>query len=759
MMSSNSERYSKELLGRLTLREKVAQLSQTVAGYRGFSREGEDFTFKPEFYQFIAEYGAMGAISNILRADHFAVKQPSEGIEPRHRVKVANQLQREILKNARVPIPALIQVEANHGVMALGSEVFPTNLGLGCMFDHELYGEIMKSVGREVELSANHMGFTTMLDMARDPRWGRTEEFFTEDPFLAARYTESGIKGFKNANALLCCKHYCATGDGLGGLNTAEVNIGKRELHDMHLLSAKAAVLAGADVMMAAYNTVDGIPCHMNRYLLHDVLRRELGFSGIVLSDGWGVSRAIEQMGMSAPKGAAEVLRAGVDLSLADHGAFLHLIEACEQGLVEEDLINAAVLRILQKKFDLGLFDDPYQKDDGSLVAYLDSGEQKRLSYKAASESAVLLKNNGILPLDRNKTVGLFGCHADNLYYLLGDYTALQADPTQNTLRTVFENGFKSMKYSKGWDFCGDSADIEHAVELARSCDVAIITVGGSSARGLAEAAYDSKTGAVVQSDFFLDCGEGCDVASLRLPGNQSELIRRIKEAGIPVVLLMIAGRPYAVGEECALADGVLAVWYPGGQGARAIFDILVGDRNPCGKLSVSIPATDGCLPVYYNRYQSPPQVAKKKAYNKTYMDCLHPVLYPFGYGLSYSDFAYTDLAVTELASNRFRVDVTVENVSAVAGKEVVQLYISGSGNSVRRREKELKGYQKIALEPKEKKTVTFLLGAEALCVYSVNERYEVEDATVNIMVGSNPHLPLMAQIRTQYEELDTTAP
>jgi len=749
----NCELYARQLLKRLTLREKVAQLSQTVAGYRGFCRKGEDFFFQPAFYSFLEEYGAMGAISNLLRADPFAVESFAEGIEPRHRVKVANQLQREVLDRARVPIPVLIEVEANHGVMALGSEVFPTNLGLGCMFHDELYGKIMASVGKEIALSANHMGFTAMLDVARDPRWGRTEECLSEDPYLIGRYAKSGVKGFKTANALLCCKHFCAAGDSYGGLNTAEVNVGRRELHDIHLTGAKNAIRAGADVVMAAYNTVDGVPCHMNKYLLRDVLREELGFRGILLSDGWGVARAIEQMGLDEETGAATVLRAGIDLSLADHGAFLHLIGACEKGILEEELIDEAVLRILEKKYELGLFDDPFVKDDGSLVAYQQSGVQQKLAYEAACESAVLLKNNGILPLSPHKRVALFGAHAANIYYLLGDYTSLQNTQTCVTLLEALRERFDALQYTRGWDFEGDDGDMQHALELARDCDVAVVTVGGSSARALAEAKYDSHTGAAAGSKTFLDCGEGCDVADLRLPGNQTALIRRLKAEGIPVVLVMIAGRPYEITEENELADAVLAAWYPGLQGGRAIGDILTGRVNPSGKLSVSIPVSSACLPVYYNRYERTKREVKRKAYNRTYLDHLHPVLYPFGYGLSYASFSYSDLPLERLGKNRFQVSAAVKNESAVAGTEVVQLYISGSGNSVRRRAKELRGYERVYLLPGETKRVSFTLGSEELCVYSIREKWEVENARVTVMIGSNPELRLMAELTTEAED------
>ncbi len=306
--------------------------------------------------------------------------------------------------------------------------------------------------------------------------------------------------------------------------------------------------------------------------------------------------------------------------------------------------------------------------------------------------------------MSADKRVGLFGCHADNVYYQLGDYTALQDTSAHDTIRDIFEKGFTSLEYTKGWDFGGDDSDIDHAIELAPNCDVAVVTVGGSSARPLANTVLESRTGAVLQSEYFLDCGEGCDVADIKLPGNQSELIKRIKALGIPVIVLMMAGRLYQITEESNLADAMLTAWYPGLQGAQAIYDVLIGKINPSGKLSVSIPYASTCLPTYYNRYEKENVNAERKAYNRTYSDCLHPVLYPFGYGLSYSSFTYTDIKVTQMAKNTFKIDATAENASDVAGKEVVQMYIRGSGNSVRRRAKELRGYQKVYLEPHEKK-------------------------------------------------------
>ncbi len=747
MINSNYTQKAKALIEQMTLKEKVGQLSQTVGGYNCFERCGEEFVFTDKFKEFVDDYGGIGAISNILRADGFTKHNYGTGIELRHRVKVANALQRYVVENSRLHIPVLIEVEANHGLHALDSEMFPTGIGMGCTFNPELYGEIMQSVGKEISLSGNHIGFVTMLDIARDPRWGRVEEFFSEDPYLAARFAESGVRGIKSGGALACCKHYCATGDGMGGINTAEVNIGQRELHDIHLPAVKSAIDSGADFIMAAYNTVDGIPCHMNKILLRDVLRDELGFEGVVLSDGFGVGRAINQMGYDKVRGSAAVLKAGVDLSLADGGWYLNLVDAVQQGIVEESLVDEAVLRILIKKFELGLFDKPYIDDEDAVCRYVESAEQKELSYKAAAESLVLLKNNGTLPLKTNIKVALFGEHVDNIYYMLGDYTAYQNEAKSKTLRQAFEQTFDSVVFAKGWDFEGKNNDFDNALNKVQGFDVAVVTVGGSSARAISKTVFDKNNGAATSVTGFLDCGEARDVASLKLPGNQLEFVRRLKGKGKRVVVVLIGGRPYELDELVALADAVIVAWYPGAQGATAITDALVGRVNPSGKLSVSFPCSSAVLPVYYNSFLPPPT----NGYDtNAYCDFKQRILYPFGFGLSYSDFEYLKMSVCESEKNTFRVAVTLRNNSDIGGSEVVQLYIHGKGNSVRRRYRELKGFKKVFLEPKAQKTVEFTLGYEELKVWSANEKYELENGIVELFAGSNPFLPLKAEIKIE---------
>ena len=751
---SKYELYAKELLKKMTLEEKVAQLSQTVAGYRSYVRKGETFEFRQEVKDFIKNYGAMGAISNILRSCSWTKKDWGIGIEPTHRAMVANQLQKYVLDNTRLGIPVLIEVESNHGLQALGSEMFPTNIGMGSTFNTALYKEIMMTVGKETVLSGNHMNFVTMLDMARDPRWGRVEEFFSEDPYLASEYAKNGVLGLKTENVLACCKHFCATGDCFGGLNTAEVSIGKRELHDIYLGVADKAVKAGADVVMVAYNTVDGIPCHANPYLLKTVLRDELGFDGIALSDGWGVERMIGQMGYDKLHGSVLALTSGIDLSLADNGVFLNLIEAVNTGLVDVEYVDAAVTRILTKKYQLGLFDNPFVKDDGALTAFLSSGIQKKLSYEAAAESMVLTKNeSGTLPISDKTRIALIGPNSDNLYYLLGSYTSLRKKGEGQSVREAFESKFENMQYALGWSFEGSEDGFDEALKIAKESDVIVLTLGGSSSSATTKTEFDKNTGAAISTKGFVDCGEGLDTASINLPGSQLSLLRKLKELGKPIISVLIQGRPYIISEVEQLSDAVLIAWYPGQQGGLALADVLTGKINPSGKLSVSIPFRDTCLPCYYNRVgEDTPDNPFDSCCTNTYTDCKKRVLHPFGYGLSYSKFEYKSLSVDKTGKNTFTVTAEVENISDVGGKEAVQLYIRGYRSSIRRRGKELRGVSKVYIAPGETKKVTFTLGYDELKIYSIKERYEVEAGDVEIMVGSNPSLPLRTFITVENE-------
>ena len=354
-----------------------------------------------------------------------------------------------------------------------------------------------------------------------------------------------------------------------------------------------------------------------------------------------------------------------------------------------------------------------------------------------------------------NKTkIALIGEHASNLYYLLGSYTSLRKDGEGKTISEAFKEKFESVEYTKGWSFDNSEEDFENAINIAKDADVIVVTLGGNSAAAICKTEFDKNTGAAVSVSGFVDCGEGLDTASITLPGNQLKLLKKLKELNKPIVSVLIQGRPYIITEVEEISDAVLIAWYPGQQGADALCDVLTGKVNPSGKLSVSIPYQECCLPCYYNRIgEDTPDNPFDECCTNTYTDYKKRVLHPFGYGLSYSKFEYENLKVKEIGKNEFEVECEIKNISDIAGYEVAQLYIRGYKNSIRRRGKELRGFEKIYLNAGETKKVTFYLGYDELKIYSINQKYEVEDADVEIMVGSNPNLPLRAFIHTCCEE------
>ena len=363
-----------------------------------------------------------------------------------------------------------------------------------------------------------------------------------------------------------------------------------------------------------------------------------------------------------------------------------------------------------------------------------------------AAESVVLLKNNGILPIDTNKRVALIGEHAADIYYQLGDYTPF-VDDQARAIKDVFKETLNLSGFTKGWSFTGDTEDFDNALRLCEGSDVIIVTIGGSTAKNNSNLTYDFNNGAAIKAKKFLDCGEGMDISDISLPGNQLELIEILKRTGKPIIALLIAGRPYDITRVSEIADAVLTAWYPGEEGGRALSDILTGKVNPSGKLSVSIPYAPTCLPAYYNRITSAQSSVSDDWVVNTYGDNNKRVLYPFGYGLSYSDFEYVSMEVTEKGACLFEVKAVIRNVSDIGGKEAVQLYIHGKGNSVRRRVKELKGFKKIYIAPHSEQTVTFTLGYDELRIFSCNNRYELENGKVEIYIGSGDNLPLRTEI------------
>ncbi|MBF2545913.1 glycoside hydrolase family 3 N-terminal domain-containing protein [Listeria seeligeri] len=735
-----------DLLAKMTLAEKCGQLNQRMYGWDAFSRDGDVFQITDNFKQEVARFEGIGALYGLFRADPWSKMNKETGISRVNSAKVANMVQRYVVENTRLGIPVLLAEEVPHGHQALDSESYPVNLARAASFHPELQQQVAEAIAEEISDKGVHLALASALDILRDPRWGRAEECYGEDPYLAAELTAAITEGFqKNGKIAVILKHFAAQGEPVGGHNSGPVSIGVRELREIFLEPLRAGIAKGALGVMAAYNEIDGVPCHANKELLTTILREEMGFEGIVMADGCALDRLLK-LNPDPKKAAKMAIEAGVDLSLWDD-VFPFLEESVTAGVLNESVVDQAVRRILQVKFQLGLFENPYVEE----VVSAPSANWKKLNLQAAREGICLLKNEAnTLPLKgKQKKLAIVGPNADALYNQLGDYTAPQ---NQADCVTVLE-GLKSIVpkeweliYEKGSEIREKVTDgILKAEELAEEADAIVLVLGGSSARNFNMEFLSN--GAVSSKGPNMDAGENVDVADIALPEVQLELFRAMKRTNKPVIVVMIQGRPIAIPEISKEADALLTAWYPGSVGGTAVAEVLVGKYNPSGKLPVSIPVSSGQIPVYYNQ--------KAVEYKEDYFDLTGKPLYPFGYGLSYSSFKYHDLVINQehvalsalLAGEKVDVTVTVENTSEVAGEEVVQLYIHDMESSITRRKKELKAFKKIRIEPKEKVEVTLELDKTTFEVWSINNKYEMETGGIQIFVGGSSDTTLVGQV------------
>ncbi len=726
-MKNDKER-AKKLLSKMTLREKVGQLAQNFYGFNAYTRdENNEIVLTDEFKAYVQHFGGIGMLNNYFRSDPWCKKNyATGGITLSEREKAYNILQKYIIENTRLGIPVLIEEDTPHGRQVLDSVLYPVSLNVGCSFNTELYQEQTREIGAEAKLGGVYVPYLSVFDMALDPRWGRFEECFSEDPYLASSLSSHAVLGMNESENMVCCKHFAGQGGTVGGHNGGVTVIGERELREIHLPAAEAAVKAGCDFVMAAYNEIDGMPCHANGYLLNGILREEFGFEGVVRSDGCAVSMLSEFCRGDLAQAGAVALRAGVDCGLWDD-AMTRLEEAVEKGYVTEREIDVAVLRLLEKKFKCGVMEKPYLEENRASEKYLLSGKGQDVAYRMATESLVLLKNENILPLQTGKKVLLVGGNAENIYYMLGDYTSERKNAV--TLKDIFSKNGAS--FLQGWTFengiTATGMEIEDAVKHA---DIILFCCGGSSVRDF-ESEYNA-AGAVIQaSKRYMDCGEGQDLAELKLAPCQIECLKQLASFGKPIVSLVIAGRPYVLTGITQLSNALVWCGYPGQEGARAIFDTLYGKVNNFGRLSVSFPKSVGQLPIAYNQ-----------RFSRSYVDIDDKALYPFGYGLTYSEYAYNDFQIESVSleelrqGKKIRASVIVKNVSPRAGKEVVQLYIKQRGGTITHRKKELKGFEKIELQPNEEKRVSFFLGKKELQEWSVHKQYELFSMQLTVMIG-----------------------
>lgn len=724
---------AKELLDKMTLQEKIGQLNQKLYGFGIYERNGEEISFSQEFEDEVEKYGGLGTLYGLYRADPWSQKNYENGLYGENAVKAYNKMQEYVLENSRLRIPALLSTECPHGHQALDSYLLPVNLNMGATFNTELIHSAYSVCGKQLREMGVDLALISLLDVVRDPRWGRSEECFSEDPYLCSKMAEQIVKAVQDEGVSVVAKHFAAQGECTGGINASAARIGERELREIHLPAMKACADAGVDGVMAAYNEIDGVFCHANRHLLTDILRDEMGFEGVVMADGCAIDQLNVVTG-DCVHSAAAALRAGVDIGLWDE-AYGRLEEALENGYITEEDIDRAVLRVLELKIKRGIFKHPLLDENQKPEDY--SYEKYPQALDIARESVVLLENrNQILPLSKEqRKIAVIGPNADAVYNQLGDYSPqVKREKCSTVLDGVRSYFGDNVVYARGCGvFEGTQEEQTEAVKLAEQSDITILVLGGSSSR-FGEVSFDANGAAISEHGVSMDCGEGVDTSELSLPIEQRELAEKIFATGSKVITVIIGGRAYALDTIAEKSDAVLYAFYPGMQGGKAIAEILFGDVNPSGRLPVSLPRCSGQLPVYYNY---------KNSYRSMhYYNIPDGAAYTFGYGKSYTEFVYedvsfgnTEVALDELHKNGIQAEMTIKNVGEYDGYAVPLVYIAGEQGSVVRRAKELKGFKKVWLKKGESKRVSILLPAEAFAVWNFEMEFKVEPGRVKLIL------------------------
>ena len=732
-----------DLLSHMTLREKVGQLNQRLYGFRAYERKGDEITLTKETIEEAKYFGGLGVVYGLYRADPWSAKTEENGLSKEYAIKGYNLLQRCCLEHSRLGIPLLLSSECPHGHQALDGYLLPVNLAAGATFDPKLYKEAVSVCAHQLKQMGVNLSLVSALDVARDPRWGRTEECFGEDPYLCSCFAKAAVEGTQSEGVAMVAKHFCAQGETTGGVNASAARIGERELREIHLPAAKACCAAGVKGVMAAYNEIDGVYCHMNYHLLTEILRDEFGFDGIVMADGVALDRLQEAVG-DEPHAAALALFAGVDVSLWDN-VFPYLEDAVKDGLLDESLLDEAVKRVLTLKFEQGLFEHPYLPEDSKEESY--TMEKYPQSLQLARESVVLLKNQNVLPLKTSdQKILVLGPSADDIYRMLGDYTPPVSDENSFTL-------LKGLEYLAGERIiktCSYTALTEEkkkeVQKLIDWADVVIMAIGGSSSR-FGGALFDNNGAAVVQgtqkdvskdSDLVrknkeawaMDCGEGMDSSTLSLPGDQLDWFLFVRESNKPLISIVVAGRPYAISEIASKTDALLYSFYPGPYGGLALAQLLYGQESPSGRLPISIPAHVGQLPVYYN---------PKRSYEAMkYWDEEDHALYEFGEGFGYGQLSYENMTLqkeTDHDSFTYKVTFSVSNKSDADDFAVPQLYVRDIAASTVRRVRELKGFTKTSLKAGQTKQISIVLDKAAFTIWNLNMKQVVEPGKFEILL------------------------
>jgi beta-glucosidase len=731
-----------DLLSRMTLDEKLAQLGsawvfQLADGPRLDEARAAD----------LLRHG-IGQVTRISGASSLTAPDAT---------RLANAVQRHLLESTRLGIPAIVHEEICSGVMSRGSTVFPQAIGLASTWEPALLGALGDALRVQMRATGVHQGLSPVLDICRDPRWGRTEETFGEDPYLVSRMGVAFVRGLQGddlaTGVIATAKHFVGYGASEGGLNWAPPHIGPRELREVYLHPFEAVVREGGiQAVMNAYNELDGVPVAADRDLLTGVLREEWGFDGCVVSDYFAVRQLADyhRLAVDGTDAAAIALDAGLDVELPGTDCYGEpLLHAVRSGRVPIAAIDTAVARVLKQKVALGLFEQPYVDTDRAAAA-VDTAEHRALARTIARKSLVLLRNDGILPLAPRGRIAVIGPNADTARHLFGDYTyPAHIEALEEVLRSgqnVFAMPFDArdrpdeavseattiaaalrarlgpdVGHARGCGVNDDDRDgFDEAIALAAASDVAVMVMGDKA--GLTD-----------------DCtsGESRDAASLDLPGVQEDLVRAVVATGTPVVLVLVAGRPIAsawVHEHCA---AVLMAWFPGQEGGEAVADVLVGEAAPGGKLPISYPRSVGQIPVHHGHKVS----GGRSHWKGDYVDSPATPLYPFGHGLGYTTFGLSNasLGPAELTwHDRITTRVVVTNTGERPGDEVVQLYVRDPVATVTRPVLELASFARVELAPGESRTVTFETPIGQLGFYDRNLDYVVEPGRLDVFVGTS---------------------
>src|SRR5690606_21228730 len=725
--ASQMDIFITELMAKMTLEEKIGQLNLPGAG---------DITTGQAGSSNIAEKIKAGKVGGL-----FNIKS----------IAKIREVQKIAVEQSRLKIPLLFGMDVIHGY----ETVFPIPLGLSCTWDMDLIERSARIAAQEASADGINWTFSPMVDISRDPRWGRVSEGNGEDPFLASEIAKAMVRGYqgtdlrKNNTIMSCVKHFALYGASEAGRDYHTVDMSKQRMYNEYLPPYKAAVDAGVRSVMASFNEVDGIPATGNKWLMTDLLRNDWCFNGFVVTDYTGINEMIDHGVGDLQHVSAMALKAGIDMDMVGEGLLTTLKKSLDEGKISMTDIDTAVKRILTAKYKLGLFDDPYKYCDVNRAkTEIFTVEHRAFARTVASESMVLLKNSeNILPLKKSGTIALVGPLANTAVNMAGTWSVATkqelSNPLLDGLKTVVGDA-ANVLYAKGSNLDYDLEFEKNATMFGKD-----IPRDGRTDQQLLDEALSiaSKSDVIIAAlgESAEMSGESSSRTNLEIPQAQKDLLNALLETGKPVVVVLFAGRPMVLTEENENAPAILNVWFPGSEAGLAISDVLFGDVNPSGKLTATFTRNVGQVPIFYKHKNTGRPLknseGKCEKFRSNYLDVRNEPLYPFGYGLSYTTFEYTNLKASTNTINMngsLEVSVDVTNTGDYDGKEVVQLYIRDLVGSVTRPVKELKGFQKVDIKKGETKTITFSISVEDLKFYNYNLDFVAEPGTFHVFVGTD---------------------